>query len=207
MKNINIKTVSVFFLLILACFNGFAQKKVSQKQSEIEKIKLKAKAWFKDYYVNLNFKDPYSYKLQKINVYPVTLKDACDEILQGLHTDSLVSDTTNNVDFKEKKSQYNRMLKYLPTDTSTQRYKDDLYTLQRLKEQIEPIRVKFNSIMADINGIRQSLKVASKSDLNKTHYHQIFLDCYSKNSFGNMVLGRFSFKYQSDGTFTNPESF
>ncbi|MGY3054367.1 hypothetical protein ACVWYG_002574 [Pedobacter sp. UYEF25] len=71
------KTILLALIVVLSISTTcLAQNnKENSKITQVEKIKNKVKVWFKSSYVAENFKDPYSYKLLKFELSPISKKD------------------------------------------------------------------------------------------------------------------------------------
>lgn len=162
---------SIIGLLFFINTSIFAQK------NEVEQNALK---WFKSVYVESSFKDPYSFKLMKISsksesYYEYLVKE---HILPFLDLVGLPISTFNNLDTN-----------YLNTNI-------ELYT-NMLDKKVDTDKNQMKLAYLNIlkNEFKNILKFKKESLSKKINKYHISIDCYSKNGFGLMILGKFRFDY------------
>ena len=169
------------FLFIVLANSAYSQKNI------IEQNALK---WFKSVYVEENFKDPYSFKLLKISSIP-------QNTFETIKTDDIYP---LFVELGFEKNDINVIDTSL-INTSIQIYKDLIKgkwegSEDRIKylKRIEKLLLCKSNMMTLIN--INSNKVLK----NKICRYGIYIDCYSNNSYGNKILGKFAFFYYPKGS-------
>jgi hypothetical protein len=169
------------FLFIAIANSAYSQKNI------IEQNALK---WFKSIYVEENFKDPYSFKLLKISSIP-------QNTYETIKTDDIYP---LFVELGFEKNDINAIDTSL-INTSIQVYKDLIKgkwegSEDRIKylKRIEKLLLCKSNMMTLIN--INSNKVLK----NKICRYGIYIDCYSNNSYGNKILGKFAFFYYPNGS-------
>lgn len=184
---------------------------ITKPESEI--VKENAEKWFKDVYVEKFFKDPYSYRLMGLKAIPVTIKEA---FLRELSNIQYNIDTCTIAKADRTQESYDECMRL---------YEQNLKDIEKEKEKINQggnaeycnkriaIYQKYgNEILSIAKGIKLYLfDIGEKEKLENTisqlteeqsnmlAYYDVRLDCYSKNSLGNDVLGRFSFPFTIKG--------
>jgi len=215
----------ICLFLILFCLSTFGQvkktvsKKVVQSKpviSEIDVVKKNAEDWFKSKYVEEYFKDPYSYKLLKTTVTPKTLKEAIlDSIVffqYNIDTCSLsIKDRTNESRLKcktiyeERLTEIKRLTELIKIESDDQK---NYYNKKRIEiekkyalpflqfmKQIDLLNLNIN----EKKSIENRLISLKEVELSRLAYYEVKIDCYSNNSLGNQILGRFSFPFTKNG--------
>ena len=216
----------ILMSLLLLPFLIFAQTKKTNQEtvsksftpiSQEDKIKINAEKWFKDVYVEKVFKDPYSYKLLKLTSERITKgQDLTDSIsfLTSEIEKCKLSENERNPESRQKYQEgYDKIISEMKKD-------EDRLKTETQESQIEYLN-KRNAIQKKyallyLNGLQEydlyvlntdekkriQNKIASltpeQADL--LAYYRIKIDCYSKNSLGNEVLGRFQFPFTEKGT-------
>ncbi len=201
------KTIAIAFCLI-GIQSLFAQKKLIKKTvlSEQTIITNKARAWFKDVYVQVNFKDPYSYKLMKFDVYPVTneagLKDIIKNIdykIDELDTSKTYSSYQLKIKTIRKDREYNE--KYGSRDSvSVANAKS--YTNMLLKERDEMLK-EYNTTIQAKKEAELQLNSLTPATKDKTLKYIGYLDCYGRNGYGNIALNKYVFDISKSGEVTD----
>ncbi len=209
-KNLRLITFTIIYILI-NCVDAPAQNKRPKKStSKAQSIEIKAKNWFKVYYVPLNFKDPYSYKILKCFAIPISNKEALKETYETLTYNLKDLDTAGfGNEYKNALSNYRWSLKkhnieFKGTDTTDKRYQISIQSLKYENEKIETMLKKFTDTKSSLDTIRKILSTLSPEEEKKIAYYKIYLDCYSNNSYGNKVLGRFMFLFNNNGVVQSP---
>ena len=197
----------VFLLMMLIVISAVS---FSQARTKSEILKSQASKWFKDNYVDPNFKDPYSYKLLNIKI------DSCPNI--RYYTNTVNSDSSNLSKLMNEKipliSSMGEFYKkssadYLKkSDDEKDKTMKEFYAKyareysDKLKldslEQLNKIEKNNSAIIkakSDLKLSSASLASLKKSDMNKTYCYMFKLDCHSNNSYGNPVLGKYVFSY------------
>jgi hypothetical protein len=220
-------------ILLLACTTIWGQKRKTNPQlhnitaaikSEPEIVKDNAEKWFKDFYVENFFKDPYSYKLLKTIVTSKSRKDVL------LDTLAKRINNINNSKFSSEKhledSRAGCQAEYDDSEKEIEKYSEQLKTETSeerisLIQKIIAVHQKYNALrlilLKDIDlyileieekeSLEKQLKELNPEQLNQIAYFEIRIDCYSKNSLGNEVLGRFVFPFTKNGPIGNKNGF
>lgn len=139
----------LILLLLLSFFSVNAQQKkkpISEKQFVINK----ARTYFKEVYVPVHFKDPYSCKIQNIYAIEDRVKERMERLIAKTEAIVIYADTLS-IDSKAK---YNEALE------TTNFYKK-----------------KYNEL--------------TEKEKNEVVEYLVYIDAYGKNSFGNLVLGKY----------------
>lgn len=192
--------LTVLALLPLLAF-GQVKKKPTPKPTEIQIMKSNALKWFKDVYVESTFKDPYSYKLLKADIYPQTNKEAVEKIISDLDLFFYKVDTTEIFsDYSKKKLEYKNVLSRLKSYPDTYKQSD----VDRVKKELDLTIFNHENKVEEIKKAKDLLKNMDTVMASKVHHYTIYVDCYSNNSYGNQVLGRFVFSYGKDGVVEEP---
>jgi hypothetical protein len=219
MKNL----ILASFVLSCLLVNGQTIKKAKQQVtltktivSEEEVVKLKAEEWFKNVYVESVFKDPYSYKLLKTIVTSKTIKESISDsiaiISQSIDTCTLSYKDKGDEGRKEWQDFYDETKKKLDKDTETLNLQTDSreieyytqrcaiyrkYAIQAL-ETLKRIDL-YHLDNREKQNLQNRLSNLTIEQENQIAFYEIRIDCYSNNSFGNQILGRFSFPFTNNG--------
>lgn len=180
--------------------------------TEIRFIEERAKDYFRNIYVEANFKDPYSYELLKIKLTPITLREKIDrdisikKELYGDITPELLEETKIRYERYKREmdslqSNYNKKgkglsrFKQMEYDSAEGLYAQSLAAYTFRKDEYEKY----------VNQIAYYSSMDSDDTIDKSKVVEYFvdLDCYAANSYGNKVLGRYRFIISSDGTVNN----
>ena len=161
------------------------------------------------------FNDPYSYRLMGIKAIPISFKKMLEKNLETVQKDisncDLAVSDRNKAAYDDCMRRYEEHKKEAEIEQEyINRGKDVEYHKKRKSILIE-YGAKYLEIAKKIElyllaveekwKIIPVLKELSEEEANKLAYYDIRLDCYSKNSLGNEVLGRFSFPFTEDGIF------
>lgn len=193
----------LFILLFFGC-SGVVR---GQKLDSVQIIN-KAKQYFKDFYVELNFKDPYSYELLKISAEPVSLRKKIEYKI-SVHSDPLVRiDTTYKYsDFNQAKSHIIELEQKLKKAEDLKLKNPD-----KFEKKLGWAVKRLDERKSELKGYRDNIELNNKElltyqnmlndkslDFTKTAQWLIHLDCYGANSYGNKILGRYVFRMSLDG--------
>ena len=167
-----------YLILILLTYPiiSFSQKNATEQN---------ALKWFKSVYVEDNFKDPYSFKLLKISSIPQTTY----ETMRGADVYPLLED------LGIEKNDENAIDSTLMNIT-IQTYTDLIKGMWEGSED----RVKYLKRIEKAKLCKSKMvyliKINSNKVLrNKLCRYAVYIDCYSNNSYGNKILGKFAFFY------------
>lgn len=205
------KTLILLLAISISTFCGAqVKKKGASKPSEIQIIKKDAINWFKQIYVESNFKDPYSYKLLKSEIYPVNNREFLESEIRQFDNIIYSSDTTKSYfSYQTKLKSYKNAIndhhrKFKDQDTSSYRYKYSLKNLDRERLEVEEAKNRYTGAINNKKEAEELLMKSSESLLSSVSRYRIYLDCYSNNSYGNPVLGRYVFIFDKNGKATTP---
>ncbi|WP_321437304.1 hypothetical protein [uncultured Bacteroides sp.] len=215
------------FLLFSVPFWGQTQKKKPQLhkasttiKSEREIVKTNAGNWFKEFYVENLFKDPYSYKLLKITATSKNIKEALSDSLVELDNrikNSRCSSTMNlDASRAECQKEYDKTKIEIANESEKLKNSTDGNDAKYIQKRIN-IEIKYATDMLGFlkeidlynldvkqkESIEANLKSFTSDQLNQIAYFEIRIDCYSKNSLGNEILGRFVFPFTKNGPIGN----
>ncbi|MGJ1305146.1 hypothetical protein [Sphingobacterium multivorum] len=197
----------LFLVLLVVPFLGFAQKRKTTSNgatvSNEEKLKIKTLKWFRDVYVEENWKDPYSYKLMKCTLTPVLFVDHLKSVREDLVNNFNEIDTTKSASVYNKakwntiakKKQYDKDL--LGVDSSMV-YFSKLEYNQALHQETE-LKKMHSTYVNEIAEIDSLQKHSSKELLNKIYQYSVYIDAYGKNGYGNVVLNRYRYVINDKG--------
>lgn len=205
------KFILLFAIMLLPVVSINAQKKVVRKsnntsvkksttkaiapktveesllRTEEDIVKEAAEKWFKEVYVEKMFKDPYSYRLMGIKIRPVTYKEGMLE----LRKEAQAKLDAANKEYKDAYYEFKRF------NSSSQYELDKAYAKAKKIMELNDKMAKMQE--EQIKKIDSDIYNASEKELDTKIHYQINLDCYSKNSLGNEVLGRYTFPFAVDG--------
>lgn len=172
--NLMKKTLLIYILLSICSIKSFTQ---------INVIEQNAAKWFKNVYVEEKFKDPYSYKLLKIKSKSETILDKVriDVFEPNYKLLNLQFEFKNEIDTSYIHSNYEIYTKVLSTT------KENSSDYETIKEKVELYKALYE--------LSVSVKKLDTKIKNTITRYLISIDCYSNNSYGNKVLGRYSFYY------------
>ena len=198
-------------IAIVLSLASFAQikKKPQSKPSEIQQVKKDALSWFKNVYVESYFKDPYSYKLLKCDIYPTTLKEVIEGYIRDLDSEIYLADTSKFYSDYGKIAEKNQLLlkynkRYPVSDTTTSEFKKRIEEMKLVKIKLQDELAKYNEILERSNNLKNRLKSLTVSESNKIWQYSVYIDCYSNNSYGNPVLGKYSLYFNNKGLVRDP---
>lgn len=185
---------------------------LTEKKSDEQIVMEKAEQWFKDIYVENRFKDPYSYRRVGLKALPVTLKESLVkdmEKAQNIIDTARIAKGSTQKDYDVILTECNSVNKDIEKENSfiesgvdvTYHSKRKVIYVEALKDFAELARQidmylfaikEKESLLAKINNL-------TEEEASVLIYYDIRLDCYSKNSLGNEVLGRFLFPFTKEG--------
>lgn len=218
------KKLSIIIILLsifMMSANSQAKKNIKSSKANTEKIQLdeikaNAEKWFKDVYVESFFKDPYSYKLLKSMVTSISKKESLIKdismVQNRIDTCSLAMEDRNTEaydicikELERGKAEYEKEMTLLKSATSAferethegrakihQKYNTFYLTTAKMI-QLYLLDIKEREVLTLL------LSNLDSVESEKLAYYEIRIDCYSKNSIGNEVLGRFSFPFTING--------
>jgi hypothetical protein len=165
-------------IIIAAMF--VSQFSIGQTKS---KVLTTATKWFKESYVQENFKDPYSYKELKCSIDSMSNKEyyTNDSTIEGENmrdAEDRMNEWKNLYEKAEKKSSF-----YL--------------------EYIEDYKKKYDLAKASFDVAKSILELMDAKALKKTHHYIIRIDCHANNSYGNQIFARYSLISYNGKQFSN----
>lgn len=175
----------------------------ASKSDPLESLKAKTSKWFKDVYVESNFKDPYSYKLMKCVLYPLTLSEWADESKRELMYRLVGKDTSDRFGeyqnskkkVEQKRIRYEEVIN--SSDTTEIKYRKADYNFEMYLAN--KILKEYTDIKNIENEIETLLKESDDKALNAISYYKVYIDAYGKNSIGNSVLGKYYYMIDKNG--------
>lgn len=180
---------------------AFGQKKQISKQSELQSVKSSAIKWFKSIYVAGNFKDPYSYKLLKAEIIAITNKEAIEKIKSDTELSLSSADTTKFYsDYANKRQAYRKAVSDLKYYPGLYKQSDVDYAKKAWDYEL----VKYQKLENDKTNAEDLLSKMDVITAKKINYYAVYIDCYSNNSYGNPVLGKFCFYFNKTGLVREP---
>jgi hypothetical protein len=215
MKNILI----IHLILLSIIVNGQTTKnRVSQLKTTLtieDTIKLEAETWFKNVYVEALFKDPYSYKHLKTIVSPKNwreaLIDSIARISSVIETINLTSEEKLPETRTEYQIKYEKSLAEIDEINKLSKEekefaKEDFAKMVIYSQEIANI-LKELMLKIDLYNLNIKIKALLEIKLDNLTpeqskqlvYYEIKIDCYSNNSIGNQILGRFCFPFTKNG--------
>ena len=192
------KRTLLVLVAVLASAVCFGQTK------EEEAVKEKAKTYFETVFVPQAFKDKYSYKLMDIKVVPRTKEDEIRLAKVMALSDSISYDTVGYMSkYQMLKPTYeavlNRHNKKFRKDTVSQSYRESLERVNKSYDLIKPIKDKFIAASKAKKNADDLLRQLTPAEKAIVMYYRINIDCYGNNSYGNKVLGMYSFDVSRNG--------
>ena len=167
-----------YLILILLTYPiiSFSQKNATEQN---------ALKWFKGVDVESSFKDPYSFKLLKISSIPQTTYETMrgDDVYPLLEDLGIEKNDENAIDTALM-------------NIAIQTYTDLIKGMWEGSED----RVKYLKRIEKAKVCKSKMVYLIKINLdkvlrNKLCRYAVYLDCYSNNSYGNKILGKFAFFY------------
>lgn len=204
----------MLILLAISSHSIHAQvKSPVKKTSEQAIIAAKAKKWFRDVYVASTFKDPYSYKLMKFEIFPVSYATEAESVRQKAKEEiKYAKEKLAKIDTLSVDSKYqihNAELKVLKLKIEESEKKYGLEISKDPNNVLSKYNDKYMQLHNDTTGLYEASEIVRiNSELlnsiynvngKKAMYYYIDIDCYGANSYGNKVLGRYFFKFNRDG--------
>lgn len=188
---------------------------VAKPESEI--VKENAEKWFKEIYVEAFFKDPYSYRLVGLKTIPVTMKEAflkeLSNIQYNIDTCTIAKADRTQESYDECMRLYEQNLKDIEKEKekinqggNAEYCNKRIAIYQKYGNEISSIAKGIKLYLFDIGEkakLENTISQLTEEQSNMLAYYDIRLDCYSKNSLGNEVLGRFSFPFTIKGALGN----
>ena len=163
--------------------------------AEIKFITEKAKEYFRNTYVEANFKNPYSYGLLKLEVSPIIAARSLAEELQISKLWAIKTDTTLEV------SPYQQMKQLLvKQERSFKSGKIKLGVLEETKRLIQQFKGINEIWLRNIDFINNEFENLDDDKKVKIREYHILLHCHGENSYGGKVLGRYRFSLNPNGS-------
>lgn len=160
----------------------------------------KAKIYFKEEIVDKKFKNPYSYKLKKIDIKGFNLGWVANYTLNNLKPiDSLDKKCKLNI-LKGDVLYYEKLL-----GKRNLKQKDPVmfFTYENLlKESKEKVSKERENLIRHNDSFKNYKNILNDSnvDLNEVVEWQVFIDCIGDNSFGGSVYLRYYLKLDKNGS-------
>ena len=216
MKRVLFILLAVFFIQGI-CYAQAKSNKTTSVKPESEMVKEKAEKWFKEVYVDEFFKDPYSYRLMGLKALPISVKDMLLNELAIMQNDidtCSVSDGERNSQTQEEcMAKYEESLQNIEKEQEFIDQGIDVDYHTKRKAVFQKFGPRYLDLAKRIAiyllAVEEKSKVESliqnltEEQANRLAFYDIRLDCYSKNSLGNEVLGRFSFPFTINGPLGN----
>ncbi len=219
------KQMFTIILLILTSVTLSAQIKSPNKKTVPQKpvvspemsVKTKAEKWFKDFYVEKFFKDPYSYRLLKITTDSVSTKQSLIDSIYYIASEIEKCNIAEKDRTKENRDEWQKSydeviadLKKEEANLEKETDKGQIAFRNKLIAINKEYALKYLSVLKDFNiyflnfgertRLEKRLNSLSPKQENEFAFFKVKLDCYSKNSLGNEVLGRFQFPFTEKGS-------
>ncbi len=143
--------------------------------------------WFKESYVESNFKDPYSFKLLKVTIDTITVAEQTQTRI------SLKESDLANIAQKRKDNQWS-------IETGQKYIKKNLDpngTWVKAIERANNSNKELDELPETIQKLKTTLSQMSDEEKNKAFTYWIYVECHANNSYGNPVLGRYGFRYDN----------
>lgn len=196
--------LSICILIASASFGQ--QKKATDPMAA---LKTKTEKWFKEIYVEQSFKDPYSYKLMKCIIAPVSLKDRTEESKRELMYLLSSADTTKSYgEYAERKKmtkyskdQYDKILIESEGDEKRINLYKKLYEANIYFQK--ELQSKYQKLVEMDLSLDSTLMHTDKAILEKIYDYTVYIDAYGKNSLGNLVLGKYYYVIDKKGITTS----
>lgn len=196
---------------------GVVKTKTTTITTPEEKVKKNAEKWFKEIYVEKNFKDPYSYKLLKLTSEKFSKEQDLNDSISYLTAEIEKCKLPERERTPEGRQAYKSIF-----DKASLEIKKDENALNNAKEANEieylnkRIAISKKHALACLDRmkeydlyvlnldekkrVQEKLSSLSPQQAAELSYYRIKIDCYSKNSLGNEVLGKFQFPFTERGT-------
>lgn len=192
----------IAFLFLINQFQGFCQAKKPAKGQALSPLQIytnKAKEWFKDVYVQTYFKDPYSYKLMKIVLSPITFDQKYQSLLESNERELNVADTSKSSSpYQINKRTYKALTSY-PRDTMD-------YILIQYRDKISTSLSNYLSLKESSMTLRKTYEAMTAKVKNSVYEYTAYIECYGRNGYGGIVLNKYTFTIDSYGICTNVKS-
>ncbi len=165
-------------IVLIASVSSFAQVNLTPES---------AGKWFKENYVESNFKDPYSYKLLKVTIDTITVEEQMKTRI------SLKESDLANIAQKRKDNQWSIETgqKYIKKGMD----KDGTWV--KAVERATNSNKELDELPETIEKFKTTLSQMSEVEKNKAFTYWIYIECHANNSYGNPVLGRYGFRYDN----------
>lgn len=182
-----------------------------------ETVRNNAEKWFREVYVDKLFKDPYSYKLLKLTSERIDVKQSLLDSIVYLNSEIEKCNITEKNRTLESRglwqAAYDKVFLDITKDENSLKNEKDEGQVEYWGKRIaihKKYALQYLSTLRDYdlyflnfnekNRITQKLETISAAQGAILAFYSIKIDCYSKNSIGNEVLGRFQFPFTENGT-------
>jgi hypothetical protein len=171
--------------MVLVSFVSYGQVDIT-KLNNLEK---KIVQTFKDTYVESHFKDPYSFKLLKLEIKPKTFGDWLMDDINYIQNE-IKFNTTSYSKIDSLQDLYHELL------SLKVKHPDSPLTSLKPMARIEKIRQeRLENLKKKLNENIKEYSEMSSDKKNKIKGYEVRIDCYGNNSYGNPILGRYKFNY------------
>lgn len=181
----------LLLLISLLVYGALAAQRLDSAQ-----VVEKAKIYFKEVYVENNFKDPYSYELLKVIAQPYTAKDKAKLELSAAEELDLGGDPVGayrelTLDYKTKLDKLKGKDGKVSKRNQAEYDRVEKYYLQALADY--EVAVKSETGKASkLDSLRAIIESRDANTIRINEY-RIEIHCYAANSLGNKVLGKYAF--------------
>lgn len=152
---------------------------LSAQRLDSARVVERAKSYFKDVFVEKEFKDPYSYELLKVIAQPYTAKDKVKLELASMEILDLGDDPVGayrELVAKKNLTEYNRVEKYY---------------LQALTDY-ELVNKSTAGKISQLDSLKSIINSHNVQTIRINEYG-IEIQCYVTDNLGNKVLGKYAF--------------
>lgn len=205
-------TLLAFAIAVVCTVHGQTKKTTVKKPSEQSIIASKAKKWFKEVYVADTFKDPYSYKLMKFEIFPVSFATEAESVreraIEEINYNKIKLSKIDTISQDSKYQIHNKELKIFRLQLDESEKKQGSASGE-FKAILHKYNDKYMQLHNDTTGLYEASEIVRiNSDLlksianvksNRAMYYYIDIDCYGANSYGGRVLGSYFFKFNKNG--------
>lgn len=169
---------------------------LSAQRLDSAQVVEKAKAYFKDVFVEKEFKDPYSYELLKVIAQPYTAKEKAKLEYDAINM--LTVDNTPASAYRELTLDYKKkMYKLKGKDGNISKKNQSEY--DRVEKMYLQALADYEVEQKNSDGVKRGLDslkaIIDSKDVQTTRINEyrIVIHCYAANSLGNKVLGKYAF--------------
>lgn len=175
---------------------------LSAQRLDSAQVVEKAKAYFKDVFVEKEFKDPYSYELLKVIAQPYTAKEKAKLEYDAINM--LTADNTSVDEYRDLTEDYKVQLDKLkgkdgkvPKKKAVEYAQVEKMYLQALADY-EVEQKNSDGVKLGLDSLRSIIESKDAETIRINEY-RIEIHCYAANSLGNKVLGKYAFFFDVFG--------